>query len=196
MAARSKNRTRLLNLSGFCQIGVGLLFCGLILVAPKVFAQTEPRPSTSIDSQLPKHEQTNPVQTGPGHVGLKQVVKIIIEPGTNRIFLVGSTEDIAIVKRTLKSIKERMNQIADPTVTEKVVLKSQLAETVATIMSNSFDAHATGGTRVKISAVHHPEAIVLVGPSSAVERAKQLLATIDRYEGLSTSDPPVKPRID
>ena len=109
--------------------------------------------------------------------------------------LVGSKEDVAVVVRTLQSIKERMNSIADPTVTEKVVLKSQMAETVASIMEASIGVHNPGGPEVKINPVHFPEAILISGPASAVNRAKKLLATIDRYEGLSNSDAPAQNRI-
>ena len=189
MAIQLTNHSRLLTRSVSGWIGFALLLAGLALASQPVIAQT------ISDELLSQDESATPVQTASDQIGLKQVVKIVIEPGTNRIMLVGSKEDVAIVLRTLNSIRARMSSIADPTVTEKVVLKSQLAETVASIMSSSLGVHDPGGPEVKINAVHFPEAILLSGPASAVKRAKQLLATIDRYEGLSDSDAPDQKRI-
>ena len=189
MAIQLTNHSRFLTRSVSGWIGLVIFSAGLVVVGQAVIAQTIP------DELLTQDESATPVQTVSAQVGLKQVVRIVIEPGTNRILLVGSKEDVAIVLRTLNSIKAGMNSIADPTVTEKVVLKSQLADTVASIMSSSLSVHDPGGPKVKINAVHFPEAILLSGPASAVKRAKQLLATIDRYEGLSDSDTPTQKRI-
>ena len=154
-----------------------LFFASLMVASPPVIAQN-PSGLPTFGAQV---DSVALVPTESGQIGLKDVVKIIIEPGTNRVLLVGSKEDVAVVIRTLNSISERMKMNADPTVTEKVVLKTQLAETVASIMSSSLGVHNRGGPEVRINPVHFPEAILLSGPASAVKRAKELLETIDRY---------------
>lgn len=189
---QSANRSRVFPRSGFSRIGWGLVCAVLILTGTTVIAQTE-HGTPTVPSPI---ESTTPEQTSSNQAGPRQVVKIVVEPGTNRILLIGSEADIAIVLRTLTSIQERLNSMADPTVTEKVVLKSQLADTVVSIMSNSIDVHARGRPAIKINAVHFPEAVLLSGPASAVERAKQLLATIDRYKDPATFDPPAQKQID
>ena len=180
MEIRSTNGLQRVTRSVSGRIGVAIFLAGFVFASQPAIAQSLlERPSSP-----PQSDSTTPAQTSPDRVGLKQVVKIVIEPGTNRIMLIGSKEDVAVVVRTLNSIKKRMKTVADPTVTEKVVLESQLAETVASIMTSSLAVHDPGGPQVKINAVHFPEAILISGPASAVKRAKKLLATIDRYEGL------------
>lgn len=190
MAIQPTRRRRMLTKSHAGRIVFAILLAGLVLADRPAIAQ--PR----LDMFPLQGDSTAPIQSTTERIGLKQVVKIVIEPGTNRILLVGSKEDVAIVIQTLNSINEELKAKADPTVIEKVVLQSQLADTVASIMSSALDIHDPGGREVKINAVHFPEAILLSGPASAVKRAKQLLATIDRYEGLSGADASAHKRID
>ena len=190
MAIQPTHRRRILTKLQAGRIVFAILLAGLVLADRPMIAQTR------LDTFPSQGDPTPPMQATTERIGLKQVVKIVIEPGTNRILLVGLKEDVAIVIQTLNSINEGLKAKADPTVTEKVVLQSQLADTVASIMSSSLDVHDPGGPEVKINAVHFPEAILLTGPASAVRRAKQLLATIDCYEGLSGTDAPAPKRID
>lgn len=190
MAIQPTQRHRVLADSPAGRIAFAFMLVGLVLADRPAIAQTR--------SDLIPLQSKSPalIPSTTERVGLKQVVKIVIEPGTNRIMLVGSREDVAVVIETLKAINEGLKSKVDPTVTEKIVLQSQLADTVASIMSSSLDVHDPGEREVKINAVHFPEAILLSGPASAVKRAKQLLATIDRYEGLSGSEPLIQTRRD
>ncbi len=176
--------SRALRRSTWGRTVVAILLSGFVLAGQPVVARTVlDTPTFPSQGDLSPRAQATPDQTG-----LKQIVKIIVEPGTNRILLVGTKQDVAVVLRTLESLKEKLNSNSDPTVTEKIVLESQLADTVASLMSRSLGVHNPRGPEVRIDPVHFPEAILLSGPASAVKRARQLLATIDRYEGLSESD--------
>ncbi len=107
-------------------------------------------------------------------------VRIVVEQ--NRILMIGSEEDLKTVVAAIELVRQKMSVHSNPTISEKVVLKFQLAETVKTIMTNMANRHSTSAP-VQITALHFPEAILMVGPASAVQRAKDLLNAIDSHDG-------------
>lgn len=153
-----------------------LALAGMVLVGDEAAAQSE--------IKIERHARSPLRLPADGllsdHVRLAQVVKVFVDSKTNRMTLVGSKKDIAIVAKTIRSIRERMDMKSDPIITEKVLLHSQLADSVALIMQASISVHNSDGAKVQLNAVHFPEAILISGPASAVKRAKELLATIDR----------------
>ena len=108
---------------------------------------------------------------------LDQVVKVVFDRETNLIVLIGSKEDIEKVKQTILLIDSKLATDPDP-ITEKVRLRFQLADTVAEILSNS---KALEGSGLQIQPIHFPEAVLLTGRSSIVERAKSMIKEIDSH---------------
>ena len=119
--------------------------------------------------------------------GLRQVVKVVFNSRTNTITLIGTKEDIAIVKCVVMAINEELNLKTDRVVTEKVILKFQMAESVSTMLSSALSPGESSNPVLQVSPVHFPEAILLFGPASAVKRAKELIATIDSHVGFPKS---------
>ena len=108
---------------------------------------------------------------------LDQVVKVVFDRETNLIVLIGTKADIEKVKQTILLIDSKLGRDHDP-ITEKIRLRFQLAETVAEILSNST---ALKGTGLEIQPVHFPEAVLLTGRSTIVERAKSIIREIDSH---------------
>ena len=113
---------------------------------------------------------------------LKNSVKVFFDSVTRQYVLVGEKVDVAIVKRSIVMLNERFSALSH-TVTEKILLEFQLAETVAEILSNSMALESGGATRLRIHPLHFPESILLVGPRNEVERAKRIVKSMDSHPG-------------
>ena len=102
--------------------------------------------------------------------GLSQRVTVLVDPISNTMTLIGSREDIELVRQTILSLRLRLSQ-KNSVVTEKVVLKCQLADAVSNILLTSLNIRDQNASRLKVSPVHFPEAILLSGPANDVQRA-------------------------
>lgn len=137
-------------------------------VAP-VFAQTVPEEKERTENLRAQQVSTN---------SPRDRVKIIVRD--NQLVLIGSLDDVKIVKAAYELIRDKMKVASDPVVSEKVVLKFQMADVVVAMMNSSMDSTVTGSS-VKAEALHFPESVLLIGPSSSIRQAKKLLKTIDSY---------------
>lgn len=128
----------------------------------------------------PNMNQANPVMP-------KQLVKVLFDPSTNRITLVGSKEDIAIVKRTILEFRQKYREQPDIEIV-RVSVKFQLAEDVAEILSQSMRLGPDNNSQLKISPLHFPEGILLTGPPPLVQRARKIIETVDSHDYFPTRD--------
>ena len=117
---------------------------------------------------------------------IRQVVKVLHDRATNRVMLVGSKEDVAIVKQAIESFNRKMDASPNPMITEKVKLKFQLAETVTAILTKSMELKSSRLTNLRADPIHFPESVLLVGPKDSVDRAKLLIESIDSHPGFSS----------
>ena len=108
---------------------------------------------------------------------LDRTVKVVFDRETDLIVLIGSREDIEKVKQTILWIDSRLGTDHDP-ITEKIRLRFQLSDTVAEILSSSS---TLAGTGLQVRPLHFPEAVLLTGRSSIVERAKSIIREIDSH---------------
>ncbi len=135
--------------------------------------------------------QTNGVDTDslpvlrPGG-NLRQKVKIVADPDSGMLTLVGLKEDIEIVRQVILQLDRQLQTNSDLT-TAKVRLEFQLSETVAAILQNSSPQTATGSPSLKITALHFPEAILLSGRAAAVAEAKRIIKQVDSHPDFETS---------
>jgi hypothetical protein len=187
-----------------CGIGNAALACflaALVLIPTTVAAQTK-NASLTILNQAPvansmvrqnpslltdsarEFDSQSTVRAMP-----KDVVKILINPKTGQLTLIGAPEDIAIIKSAIRELKQKYLEKPDFDIV-RVSLKFQLADGVAEILAQSMRLEADQNSRLKISPLHFPEAILLTGPPSMVERAKKIIEKVDRYDYLSAGNKP------
>lgn len=151
----------------------------LSLVSSPVFSQT-PAAKQATDRVRPALTQA-------------PLGKVKITVKSNSLIITGHPQDVAIINRAIQSIQAKMQASADPMVSERVMLKFQMADAVVIMMNNTMDGHVTGGP-VKIQAQHFPESILMVGPSSSVKQAKKLLKTIDSHHQFEKRNIPKLPK--
>ena len=112
---------------------------------------------------------------------VKKVVRMAIEKDTNMLVLIGTEGDVAVVQRAIEIIKEGLKANADQRVTKKVLLNFQLAEHVEQILSDLMNLKTHTPPGLTINVMHFPEAILLTGPKSTIERARTLIKAIDTH---------------
>ena len=112
---------------------------------------------------------------------LRNKVKLIFDHNANTLTLIGAKEDVEIVKRTIATFNQALKAKSQRT-TAKVRVHFQLAETVVDILKNSLESHGINNSGLKISALHFPEAVFLVGPPAAVKHAKSIIEKVDSHD--------------
>ena len=117
----------------------------------------------------------------------KEVVKVLFDPVTEQLTLIGSPEDIAIVKRAILDVEQKLQEQRDNEML-RIKLKFQLAETVSSVLNQSMGIESKPDSRLKITPLHFPEAILLTGPPSAVKRAQEIISKIDSHDYYSGTD--------
>ena len=181
----------LLSSSKIKLVGFGIFVFGWLVCSDpsESFAQTPVSQNRSLVAGLTDSQQASQTSVAAQSQirALHSKVRIVVEQ--NRILVIGSKEDVKTVAVAIEIIREKMLANSDSTVSERVVLKFQLAETVTTIMSNMMGMHSRGAP-VKISPLHFPEAVLIVGPASSVRNAKKLLAAIDSHDGFPIPSEP------
>ncbi len=117
--------------------------------------------------QVVKHDSQSSVRAMP-----KNVVRILVDDDTGQLWLFGAPEDIEIVKKAILDLKRQDRAKPDFDIV-RVSLKYQLADVVAEILLQSMRLETQQSSQLKISRLHFPEAILLTGPPSVVQRAKK-----------------------
>lgn len=164
-----------LGIEGFCKPVYVALACAFAVFAIN---------TGSINAQSADEAQ---VVTNQRPATPKQVVKVLLDPSTNRLTLVGSPEDILIVKRAILDLQSKLRAKPEFRI-ERITLTFQLADTVSKILGNALKQEANVSANLKISPLHFPESILLIGPPRSVKRAKEIIKTIDSHDYFS-SDP-------
>ena len=186
-------------------VKIALVFVLLMAVgAAQTFGQTSKQKSGPIEpgakpnesrlvipmGAIQKRADKNPIaSTTDKRIGTPSGrVKIIVKP--NQLVITGAQQDIEIVKRAVAMIQAKMaaSNKLDPQTSERVTLKFQMADVVATMLSSSLESQLTGPP-VKVEALHFPESILLIGPKSSVNQAKKLLAIIDSHSSFKKRSP-------
>ena len=186
-------------------VKIALVFVLLMAVgAAQTFGQTSKQKSGPIEpgakpnesrlvipmGAIQKRADKNPIaSTTDKRIGTPSGrVKIIVKP--NQLVITGAQQDIEIVKRAVAMIQAKMaaSNKLDPQTSERVTLKFQMADVVATMLSSSLESQLTGPP-VKVEALHFPESILLIGPKSSVNQAKKLLAMIDSHSSFKKRSP-------
>ena len=109
---------------------------------------------------------------------VKDEVKIIQDPVTGIITLVGSAADVEIVRKVIAEIssKAKARQALVERIPLEYLLSSEIAEQIQEIYDASY-APSTGAA--KIQALSSPNAIVVVGQPAGIEAVQQLVGSMD-----------------
>jgi general secretion pathway protein D len=109
---------------------------------------------------------------------VKDEVKIIQDPDTGIITLIGSEADLAIVRKVIEEIsaKSKSRQALVERISLEYLQSGQIAEQVQEIYDASY-APSTGAA--KIQALDSPNALVVVGQPAGIKAIQQLIASMD-----------------
>lgn len=107
-------------------------------------------------------------------------VRVDVVEGTNSLMLRGSPEDVERVMKIIEEIEE-MERIAEPTI-EVVMLKNIDSQALATLLvqvTTELSTRYGFGSIVAVPLVN-PNAVLLVGLPTSVERAKGIIQRLDQ----------------
>ena len=146
---------------------------------------TQPEKGSQEDSTKPEASITLPPGTTlPQNMNqdvddnVKDEVKIIQDPVTGIITLVGSAADVEIVRKVIAEIssKAKARQALVERIPLEYLLSSEIAEQIQEIYDASY-ASSTGAA--KIQALSSPNAIVVVGQPAGIKAVQQLIGSMD-----------------
>ena len=142
-------------------------------LAPQPLA---PRPAVETSNQNPGETIIRPGQAGGGE-GLKGEVRIVVDPDTGQVTLIGDPEDTAIVRKTFEDLK-RLS--AEPGV-ERILLNNILGEQIAESVQEIYDANYrdTQGAAI-IKPLRSPNGLYVFGTPQAI---KSVQAIVDKIDG-------------
>ncbi|MFK7768713.1 MAG: hypothetical protein AB8B55_15945 [Mariniblastus sp.] len=162
------------------------IIAAVLLSVSTGFAQSERRSGHQVNSEADRK---------PGAVGLKDKtstkietmtprgltgkVRVIFDSQTGQIRLVGASGDIEIVEDFINALSNNMPRKGK--VVAKIGLKFQMAETVALLLGETMSNEMQSNPKLTIQSLHFPEAILLTGPKSSIEKGKRLIEVIDSH---------------
>ncbi len=132
------------------------------LVAPPEFTDTVIRPS-------------QPGQPG-GVEGLANEVRIVVDPETGQVTLIGDPEDTAIVRKAFEDLSK---QTTKPGV-ERILLKNIASEQIAESVQEIYDANYanTQGAAI-IKPLRSPNGLYVFGTPQAIESVRAIVTKVD-----------------
>lgn len=111
-----------------------------------------------------------------GIQGLKNEVKIFVDPNTGDVTLIGNEEDTALVE---KAFEDLAKQSAKPT-TERIMLSNIASEEIAETVQGIYDENfATSQGRATISALRSPNSLLVFGTDEAI---KSIRSIVDKFD--------------
>jgi type II secretory pathway component GspD/PulD (secretin) len=120
----------------------------------------------------------NETVTGPGDVpGLKGEVRIVIDPESGQVTLVGDPEDTAIVRKSFEDISK---QTSKPDV-ERILLKNLSGEQIFESVQEIYDAnYAQSQGPAIIKSLRSPNGLYVFGTPQAIESVRSIVTKVDR----------------
>ena len=129
----------------------------------------------------PPIENGNPIPTDsiirPGGVeGLKGEVRIVVDPETGQVTLIGNPEDTAIVRKTFEELSKTTSK---PSV-ERILLRNLLGEQLVESVQEIYDTYYAGtqGPAI-IKPLRSPNGLIVTGSPQAIESVRGIVATVD-----------------
>ena len=110
--------------------------------------------------------------------GVKGSVKILQDPATGIITLVGDKEDIEIVKRYIAQISEK--SAANQARVKRIPLVNLQSESIAEQLQEIYDAsYLASNGPASIEPISTPNALIVVGQPGAVKAVQDMVAEMD-----------------
>ncbi len=128
-------------------------------------------------SPIPQDQEILP--GGPGAAqGIKDKVKILQDPKTGALTLIGSAEDIAIVMKIIQDIAERSQ--ANQAEVKRIPLQNIQSEAVEEQIQELYDSgYASSKGAVQISAIPSPNSLVVIGQREAIMAVEEIVKQMD-----------------
>ena len=112
-----------------------------------------------------------------GIQGLKGEVKILIDPMTKDVTLIGDPEDIILVEEQLNALKDQASKPTPVRILLNNIASEEVAETIQQIYDESFGQ--SQGTAF-IRPLRSPNSLYVFGTDEAIESIRSIVAEMDR----------------
>ena len=128
-------------------------------------------------SPIPQDQEILP--GGPGAAqGIKDKVKILQDPKTGALTLIGSAEDIAIVMKIIQDIAARSQ--ANQAEVKRIPLQNIQSEAVEEQIQELYDSgYASTKGAVQISAIPSPNSLVVIGQREGIMAVEEIVKQMD-----------------
>ncbi len=125
---------------------------------------------------------TNPTE------GIQDTVKVVVDPATGIITLVGDAEDVKRVRDAIAELSETASKSQPKTA--RIELQNVQSESIVEELQELYDSnYAASNGRASITALENPNALLVVGQPAALDSVRAIVSTID-------IDPSQKPDVD
>jgi type II secretory pathway component GspD/PulD (secretin) len=134
-----------------------------------------PRPPLENANQNPGDTIIRPGQPGGGE-GLQGEVRIVVDPDTGQVTLIGDPEDTAIVRESF----EKLSRESSKPGVERILLNNLLGEQIAEAVQEIYDANYedTQGSAI-IKPIRSPNALYVFGTPQAIKSVQAIVAKLD-----------------
>ena len=114
-----------------------------------------------------------------GTRGIKNTVKIIQDPRTGVLQLIGDPEDVAIIQEIILGI-DKESQAVQPEV-ERIELDNLQSEAAAELVQSLYDGSSYPSTKgqVQVSPLASPNSLIVVGQKDAIDAVKKIVQSMD-----------------
>ena len=134
-----------------------------------------PRPPLENTNQTPADQIIRPGQPGIPE-GLQGEVRIVVDPDTGDVTLIGAPEDTAIVREEF----EKLSRTSSKPVVERILLKNLLGEEIAESVQEFYDAkYAESQGPASIKPLRSPNGLYVFGTPRAIESIRAIVAQVD-----------------
>lgn len=134
-----------------------------------------PRPAIENSNQNPGDTILRPGEPG-GVEGLKGEVRVVVDPVTGDIALIGDPEDTAIVRKTIEEISRKTSKPGVDRVLLNNLLGEQIFETVQEIY-DTYYADTLGAAIIK--PLRSPNGLIVTGTPQAIDAVRAIVAKVD-----------------
>ncbi len=114
-----------------------------------------------------------------GTQGIKNTIKIIQDPETGILQLIGDPEDVAIIQKIILDINKKSSAVQP--VVERIPLKNLQSESIAEQIQTLYDESSYPSSKgpVQVQPLANPNSLVVVGQKDAIEAVKGIVASMD-----------------
>ena len=136
------------------------------------------RPGEIMETLPPGTVLPQDIEITPGTQGIKNKVKILRDPDTGQITLVGDPEDLKIIKGIIGRIAEDASG-KQPSV-ERIPLVNMQSDAVAAQIQSVYDAsYASSKGSAQILPLASPNSLIVVGQPDSIEAVKKIVGSMD-----------------